>query len=132
MKRTLAVALTFAGAAATIAVAASPAQAAPAQCPYRSFCVYNNQHYRNGVWSTPNNDNDWSDNLFSNRSDNVANHDSSWFNNGSAASPSFVRVYDRPGRTGGVTICLAHGTGFESKPASVSDHGESHEWANGC
>ncbi|GAA2712643.1 peptidase inhibitor family I36 protein [Actinoplanes palleronii] len=132
MKRLLAAALSFAGAAATIAVAASPAQAAaPQQCPSESFCVYNDVNFQNGVWGTPGNDNDWGDNWFSNRSAKVFKHDSSWYNHGILSGPTFVRVYDNYNRTGTMTICLQAGTYFASKPAS-SDKGVSHGWYYNC
>ncbi|BCJ49510.1 hypothetical protein Asp14428_09850 [Actinoplanes sp. NBRC 14428] len=131
MKRLLAAALSFAGAAATIAVA-SPARAdLPQQCDPGQFCVYNNVNFKNGVWGTAGNDDNWGDNWFSNRSDKVFKHDSSWYNHGYLSGPTFVRVYDNYNRTGRMTICLQAGTYFESKPAS-SDKGVSHGWYYNC
>lgn len=134
MKRILATLFGLAGAAATtIGLTPAPAQAAPAQCPSGSFCIYRDVQYRGGVYAASGDDNWWYNDLFSNRSKVVADNDSSWFNNGITGPgiPSYVRVYEDAYQNGAMTICLRAGTGFPSKPAS-SDRGGSHGWHFSC
>jgi len=132
MKRILAAAIGIAGAVLTIGVTAAPAQAAPSSCPSGSFCIYRDVQYLGGVYTAYGDDNYWYNNTFSNGSP-VADHDSSWFNNGITGPgiPSYTRVYENAYKDGAMTICLRAGTGFPSKPAS-SDRGGSHGWFFGC
>ncbi|MGH4031630.1 peptidase inhibitor family I36 protein [Actinomycetota bacterium Odt1-20B] len=125
MKRLTAIISTTALALGATLAASTAAEAAPADCPSGSFCVWTEPDFGGTRIDYDADDSDWDEGLL--------HQDSSWVNR-AASGPGVkdhVMIYEGPDFTGRVTMCLAPGQEVP-QDAAANDMGASHRWVSSC